>query len=521
MTSSHPVFTLFLFLITLSWLSACSVNPVTGEKQLLFTSAQDDLDIGRSQYKPAQQSQGGVYYLDPELSAYVSRVGQKLAAVSDQPELPYEFVILNNSVPNAWALPSGKIAINRGLLVQLENEAQLAAVLGHEIVHAAARHGAQRMRDNILMQAGLAGLGLTLADNDYRQLIIGGATLGAGLTVAKYGRDHELESDFYGMQYMARAGYDLQGAVELQELFVKFSEGRKAGWLEGLFASHPPSPERVAKNRETASALSVKNGRLGEQAYQEAIAYLKSKQYAYNNADKAARALQNGELNDALNLVNAAIEIEPREALFHSLRGSILEKQGKSELALTAHNKATQLHPDQFSYYLSRAETQESLGKLQAARSDYEKSLSLLPTSVAALELGQLYQQAGDKQRAQSLYSQAATSSGEYGEQARVRLARLEINQQPGKYLAITHHQDPKGPLLVRISNRGPLAIDSLTLVSRVLDARGNEVSSETWKMNTRLEPGTNSPFTPLESVYHLPKGHQISTRITRVNPAP
>ena len=93
--------------------TACAVNPVTGEQQLMFVSEGQDAQIGQSQYKPAQQSQGALYYLDPELTLYVSSVGKKLAAVSDRPDLPYEFVILNNSVPNAWALPSGKIALKR------------------------------------------------------------------------------------------------------------------------------------------------------------------------------------------------------------------------------------------------------------------------------------------------------------------------------------------------------------------------------------------------------------------------
>ncbi|MDX1451096.1 MAG: M48 family metalloprotease, partial [Oleiphilaceae bacterium] len=244
-----------LLVLVLSQLSACATNPVTGERQLMLQSTSQDVGIGEQQYLPAQQSQGGQYVVDPTLTAYVSRVGNKLAAVSDLPDLPYEFVVLNNSVPNAWALPGGKIAINRGLLLALENEAQLAAVLGHEIVHAAARHGAQRMRDNLLVQIGLAGIGMGLANNDYRQLIIGGAALGAQLITAKYGRDHELESDRYGMEYMVKAGYNPMGAVELQRVFVQLAQGRKSSWLEGLFASHPPSQERVEQNLATAEAM--------------------------------------------------------------------------------------------------------------------------------------------------------------------------------------------------------------------------------------------------------------------------
>ena len=116
-------------------ISGCSVNPVTGKNELSIVSPQKEVAIGEKNYRPSRQSQGGDYYLDESLQTYVAGVGQRLAAVSDRPGLPYEFVVLNNDVPNAWALPGGKIAINRGLLLLLEDEAQLAAVLGHEVVH--------------------------------------------------------------------------------------------------------------------------------------------------------------------------------------------------------------------------------------------------------------------------------------------------------------------------------------------------------------------------------------------------
>ena len=127
-----------LISVLLLALFGCAVNPVTGKNELSFMSAQQEIAVGEKNYRPSRQSQGGDYYLNPKLQAYVAGVGRKLAAVSGQPDLPYDFVVLNNSVPNAWALPGGKIAINRGLLVYLEDESQLAAVLAHEVVHAAA-----------------------------------------------------------------------------------------------------------------------------------------------------------------------------------------------------------------------------------------------------------------------------------------------------------------------------------------------------------------------------------------------
>ncbi|MCG8429277.1 MAG: M48 family metalloprotease, partial [Chromatiales bacterium] len=210
---------LALALLMLLQLTGCATNPVTGKNELALVSESQELAIGNKQYAPSRQMQGGDYILDPELAEYVQQVGQRLAAVSDR-DLPYEFVVLNDSTPNAWALPGGKIAINRGLLVELNSEAELAAVLGHEIVHAAARHGAKGMERGMLLQGAIAVAGVAARDSDYSQLAVGAAAVGANLINQSYSRDAESESDYYGMQYMARAGYDPHAAVDLQETFV-------------------------------------------------------------------------------------------------------------------------------------------------------------------------------------------------------------------------------------------------------------------------------------------------------------
>src|SRR5690606_8113010 len=139
---------------------ACGTNPVTGKREIQFVSEAQEIQIGQQNYAPMRQSAGGDYEVMPELTTYVNEIGQKLVAVSDgilvKPrDLPFEFTVLNNSVPNAWALPGGKIAVNRGLLTELGSEAELAAVIGHEIVHSLARHGAQSQERGMLLQGGL------------------------------------------------------------------------------------------------------------------------------------------------------------------------------------------------------------------------------------------------------------------------------------------------------------------------------------------------------------------------------
>ncbi|MCX6990872.1 MAG: M48 family metalloprotease [Chlamydiae bacterium] len=234
-------------------LGGCGANPVTGKNEMQIVSEQQEIEIGNEYYPYLKQLEGGDYVADPSVSEYVSKVGMKLATASDRPQLPFEFSVLDNTVPNAWALPGGKISINIGLLVNLENEAELAAVLAHEIVHSAARHGAQSMQRDALLQTGLMGLSQAVEGGAYEGAIMQGANIGVGLITTKYSRSAELEADKYGIKYMQKAGYEPEASVTLQQMFVELERQRNVSWMDGLFATHPPSEERVRANEATVA----------------------------------------------------------------------------------------------------------------------------------------------------------------------------------------------------------------------------------------------------------------------------
>ncbi len=189
--------------------AGCTVNPITGERELRLVNDQQAIRMGAEQYGPAQQMQGGVLRADPELQAYVSRVGDRLAVASGV-QLPYEFVVLNNTTPNAWALPGGKIAINSGLIAMLRNEAELAAVLAHEVAHAAAGHGVQKYQRAIFTEGlmVLASVGMQAAGMGGSNEVIGGARQGAQLLSLKNSRNAERQADFYGSEFLVKAGFD-------------------------------------------------------------------------------------------------------------------------------------------------------------------------------------------------------------------------------------------------------------------------------------------------------------------------
>jgi predicted Zn-dependent protease len=474
-------------LLTLA-LSGCAVNPVTGEQELALVSETQEVAIGKKNYGPYRQAQGGDYVIDAELTRYVQSVGDRVAAVSDR-KLPYEFRVLNDSTPNAWALPGGKISINRGLLVELETEAELAAVLAHEVVHAAARHGAQSMERGVLLQGALVAAGAALGDSEYRDIGMLGASLGTQLAQQKYSRDAESEADAFGMRYMQRAGYDPAAAVALQETFVELAESSNSSWLQGLFASHPPSRERVVANRALLAQMGTPGGEINEARYQRKIARLKRNQPAYGAYDEARKALKKDDLTTALRKVKEAIRIEPDEATFYGLRGEIRTAQNRPKEALRDLDRAVALNPDYFRPLLQRGLTRRVVGDASGAESDLERSVALLPTVEGYLGLGRVAETRGQRDQAVSYLRKAASSKSSAGQQAGRRLARLDLERNPDRYLDARLGLTEAGYLVVRVSNRAALPVGRLSVV--VGRRSGNRIRrGQTIRINRQIEPG-------------------------------
>lgn len=490
-----------LLVAFLLFLTACSVNPVTGKQQLVMVSAAQEIEMGRANYVPMQQSQGGQYDVDPALTAYVQRVGNSVASQSGV-ALPYEFVVLNNSVPNAWALPGGKIAINRGLLTELESEAELAAVLGHEAVHAAARHTAQQITRSNLMQGLVVVTAVATSDSDYGNMAVGGANLLAQVGLMKYGRNAELESDRYGMEYMSKAGYDPQGAVELQETFVRLNDGRQSDWISGLFSSHPPSPERVRANRATAAQLPA-GGRMGRDEYQAMMAKTERAAPAYEAYEEGRKALAEKRSAEALALANKALGLFNEEAHFHALRGDIRLLEGNEEWAITNYNRAIERRDNFFYYHLQRGLARKELGQTDGAFTDLTRSLELLPTAPAHFALGNIAKSRGDTTLAIAHYKVVAQGGGDYGKAANAELARLELPSNPSAYIPRACDADGNGNLVVSVRNDTGVQITGVQIAVSYTDSAGRSQQAR-HAIAGQIPPGQIAsvntgmgPFTP------------------------
>jgi len=266
------IYCLILSLILIN-LSGCAVNPATGEQDLVLMSEQSEIALGRKTNKEVLQQY--IVYDDPELQAYVNEVGQALAMNSHRNNLIYRFTVLDSRDVNAFALPGGYIFITRGLMAYLNSEAELAAVLGHEIGHVTARHSVRQYSATQLTSIGtvLASIfipGMNQASNQLMQ-VMGTAFLRG------YGREHELEADQLGAEYLARTNYDTESMLDViqvlkdQETFETQrakSEGREPRIYHGLFSTHPDHDTRLQEIVAYASKYqSQTEGRKGEAEY--------------------------------------------------------------------------------------------------------------------------------------------------------------------------------------------------------------------------------------------------------------
>lgn len=259
-------------------LTACSQNPVTGKHDFVMLSEDNELSIGRANHPKIIEQYGR--YNDEELQGYVQSVGERLAKVSHRDNLTYRFTVLDSPVINAFALPGGYIYITRGLMAYLNSEAELAAVLGHEIGHVTARHG---VRQQSASQA--ANLGYTLGSLFFPELRAAGSqnlfNLFGGALLSGYGREHELESDGLGAEYLAKAGYDSQAMLDVirvlkaQEVFAAEQakqQGREVQSYHGLFASHPDNDTRLHEVVADAEKFSLNGqGIRGKEQYFDKI----------------------------------------------------------------------------------------------------------------------------------------------------------------------------------------------------------------------------------------------------------
>ncbi len=219
---------------------SCATNPATGERMLSLVSESQEIEMGQAYSQQVEATMA--VYDDAELGAYVNRVGQELAAVSERSQLPWSFKVIDDPTVNAFAVPGGFLYVTRGILTHFNSEAQLAAVLGHEIGHVTARHSVEQI-SRAQLGGLLLGVGSILSEDVRR---FGGlAQTGLGILFLSYGRDDEHQADMLGVRYALRKDYDPREGVGVHRMLNRQTELRGGSGIPNWLSTHPSSADRI------------------------------------------------------------------------------------------------------------------------------------------------------------------------------------------------------------------------------------------------------------------------------------
>ncbi|MBF0147904.1 MAG: M48 family metalloprotease [Magnetococcales bacterium] len=362
-------------LLTPSVLTGCSVNPVTGEKQLLLMSREQEIAVDQSQ-APHQFSADFGVLPDSALNAYITSVGDALTMRSHRPDMPYSFRAVQSPNVNAYAFPGGSVAVTRGILLAMNNEAQLAGLLGHEIGHINARHAAQRQTKGLLAQAVLSGTSILAQSKDplLGQLTqtLGGVASGALL--AHYSRENEREADNLGMDYMSRVGQNPQGMVELMQILVDTSKHSPSA-LELMFATHPMSSERLATARSQAERLHAKDKDvpLRSERYMDHTVAIRKQKETITLLQQAQQSMAQKQYDQTESALNSALGHTPDDY-------TALVLMAKTQLALEKNKEALRYAEAALKVQPREGQALQVAGVAHIAERHYEAALDRFAT---------------------------------------------------------------------------------------------------------------------------------------------
>jgi beta-barrel assembly-enhancing protease len=349
----------FLWITSLSaagFVTGCATSAVTGKPLLMLVSEDQEIKIDKEN-SPHQFSSDYGIIQDTNLNDYIKQTGQKLAAQTHRTHMPYSFRVVNANYVNAYAFPGGSIACTRGILLSLENEAELAALLGHELGHVNARHTAQQMSKGILTQAVVGGLSALAGTQGaaYGQLTSQLGMIGVGALLASYSRDNEREADSLGMEYMVRAGYTPKGMIGLMDMLRGLSRS-KPNIIELMFATHPMSEERYQTAVKTFQSKYKSNEVLSlyRERYMDHTAKLRVLKPVIEEMQKGEKEMMQKKFSEAEAYFEKALKSAPNDYTGLVMMSTCKLFQEKYTEGITFAEKAKQVYPQQaHAYHLS------------------------------------------------------------------------------------------------------------------------------------------------------------------------
>lgn len=364
-------------------LAGCAVDPVTGEQRLMLLSERDEIAIDR-QHAPHQFANDYGRSPDAGLNRYLATVGAGIARHSHRSHMPYSFQAVNANHLNAYAFPGGTIACTRGILCEMEDESQLAALLGHETGHVAARHAAERQTQQMLSTLAVGGLAIAAGRSSrlegYSDAIYAIGALSVGALLAYYSRANERQADALGMDYAVAAGHAADGMGDLMALLVE-EQTRNRNALELMFATHPMSSERYQTARQVAATRygPTRQWPRNRDRYQDATANLQRhagaiRQLRDGEADMAAKRYRSAEAS-----YRNALATMPDDYCALVLMAECQSAQGRQQEAAAYLRRARQVDPAGGKAIHLSGITQLSLGRPDAALAEFQRYEQVLP----------------------------------------------------------------------------------------------------------------------------------------------
>jgi len=407
-------------------LQGCAVSPVTGERILVGMSTEQEVAVDRAQ-SPHQFSQDMGAVQDAGLNKYVSDVGRRLQAGVQRPEMPYSYRVLNANYINAYTFPGGTMAVTRGIMTELDDESELAALLGHELGHVNARHSAQRQGQALLTQVAVVGLAVAAGDSQWAPLAGIGGQIGASALLAGYSRSHEREADALGQAYLVQAGYPATGMTGLHELLIDGHE-KQPSLLETMFSSHPMSTERRDTARQAAQttyASSLKAPRQRER-FMDSSAALRRLKPTIDACKNGETAMSQKKLPEAQALFARAIRLTPQDYPANLRMAQTLQAQGKTGEARRYADAAHQIYPQEAQALKLNASLKLGLRDAAGALADLQAYDQMLPGDPGVLFLKGVSLEGMGQQQAAAQHYAAFLRQSNQGGAAQYSASRLQ-----------------------------------------------------------------------------------------------
>ncbi len=365
------IFWLFLFVSC-----AKTYDPLTGKEVYTLLPEEKEIELGKL-YVPLAIDQNDGRYPDKEVQKYIQSIGLKIAKVVPR-KLPYQFFVVNSPVVNAFALPGGKIFVNIGLLYVLENESQLAGVLGHELAHVNARHHARFLEKQYGMAILFNILAILLANQQNADIFLQFGKIGVQLLTLKYSRDQEREADRLGVRFAYEAGYDPRGLLETFLIFKKLDKVKVPEWL----LTHPLPENRYKEVKKLINKYNLTNKHLIKDTKE--FHYIKNKILKYKKSyellNKSKTLISKGKYEKALTLLNKSLKIYPKNCASLTYRAIIFLVKKEYKKSFTDAKKSAEIDNMFFKPHLIAGISLNKMKKYKQSIYYLEKAKNLIPS---------------------------------------------------------------------------------------------------------------------------------------------